>query len=183
MLTSVPVAGPCQSEQLSRRWRLIIVAIVWLSGAILVGSSRADEPLSALRDGSAILRLRRGTPVVGTVLSPEGEPVAGAEVFYGEGSRFANAIPPIKTDAKGTFTLGIKAGTKTSLTARAPGFGPTHQPVRVGSEPLRVYLTLSQAHTLRGRVIDPSGPPVVGAHLVVSWHDLETLETPGSTSG
>lgn len=36
--------------------------------------------LSALRDGSAVVRLQRGTRVEGTVVGPDGRPVSGAEV-------------------------------------------------------------------------------------------------------
>ena len=85
------------------------------------------KPLSALRDGSAVLRLQRGTLVEGTVLAPDGQPVAGAEVSYGEGRGYGNAIPPLKSDAEGRFTLGIKPGTVSTLVAQAPGFGPTLQ--------------------------------------------------------
>ena len=67
------------------------------------------KPQSALRDRSAILRLKSGTLIEGTVLSPDGQPVAGVEVAYGEGQGYGNAIPPLKTDAEGRFRLGIKA--------------------------------------------------------------------------
>ncbi len=131
------------------------------------------QPRSALRDGSAVLRLRHGTLVEGTVLSPDGEPLAGAEVFYGEGRGFANAIPPVKADARGRFTFGIKPGTSSTLIARAPSFGPTLQRVKVGDGPLRVYLTLEPAHSVRGRIVDPSGNPIARAHVRVFWSGSE----------
>ena len=83
------------------------------------------KPLSALRDGSAVLRLRRGTLIEGTVLSPDGRPVADAEVCYGEERGFGNSIPPLKANAQGKFTLGIKPGTHATLIALSPGFAPT----------------------------------------------------------
>ena len=127
------------------------------------------KPLSALRDGSAVLRLHRGTLVQGTVLAPNGQPVAGAEVFYGEGQGYGNAIPPLKSDAEGRFTLGIKPGSVSTLVAQAPGFGPTLERVKVGNETLRTYLTLDSAHSLRGRVVDPSGKPIAHAGVVAFW--------------
>ena len=99
-------------------------------------------PLSALRDGSAVLRLERGTRIEGTVVSPDGRPVSGAEVFYG---RHDNSIPPVKTDDRGTFALGIKPGVASSLTARHAGFGPAMQAIRVGREPQKITLTLHDA--------------------------------------
>src|SRR5205807_2359 len=100
------------------------------------------KPLSALRDGSATLHLRRGTTIEGVVRSHDGRLVADAEVFVGKGRGFGNAIPPLKTDARGRFKLGLPRGTASSLTARAPGFGPALQPIRVGSDPMKLELTL-----------------------------------------
>ncbi|WP_406699852.1 carboxypeptidase regulatory-like domain-containing protein [Singulisphaera sp. Ch08] len=131
------------------------------------------KPLSALRDGSAVLRLQRGTIIEGTVLAPDGQPVAGAEVSYGEGRGYANAIPPLKSDAEGRFTLGIKPGTVATLVAHAPGFGPSLQRVKVSGETVRTYLTMDSAHSFRGRVVDPSGKPIARAQVVAFWSGLE----------
>ncbi len=131
------------------------------------------KPLSALRDGSATLRLRRGTRVDGTVLAPDGQPVAGAKVFYGEGRGYGNSIPPVKTDDHGRFTFGVKPGTISNLIAQAPGFGPTLEPVKVGTGARRVYLTLSRAHSVRGRVVDPNGKPIAHASVRLFWSGSE----------
>jgi peroxiredoxin/protocatechuate 3,4-dioxygenase beta subunit len=135
------------------------------------------KPLSALREGSAVLRLRRGTLIEGTVLSPDGRPVAGAEVAYGEGQGYANAIPPLKSDAEGRFRLGIKPGSVATLVAHAPGFGPTLQRLKVGEGMQRTYLTLDTAHSFRGRVVDPSGKPIARAQVVAFWSGLEGSPT------
>ena len=132
------------------------------------------KPLSALRDGSATLRLRRGTPVEGTVRRPDGRPVADAEVFYGEGRRYANSIPPAKTDAQGRLMLGIQAGDDLDPDGPGPGFGPALQTIRVGTEPQRVDLTLPAAHVLRGRVVDPGRKPIAGATVIFAWSGPET---------
>jgi RNA polymerase sigma factor (sigma-70 family) len=138
-------------------------------------------PLTALRDGSAVLKLERGTRVEGTVLGPDQEPVPNAEVFYGEGRRFGNAVPAMKTDANGRFTLGIKRGTVTSLTAQCPGFGPAGQAIRVGAEPVQITLRLQRPRTISGRVVDRAGRAIAGATLVVGWSPLRR-ETSGRGS-
>jgi peroxiredoxin/protocatechuate 3,4-dioxygenase beta subunit len=127
------------------------------------------KPLSALMDRSAVLKLRRGTIVEGTVLDPDGQPVAGADVFYGQGSGYINRIPAVKTDARGRFTFGIQPETISSVYARAPGFGPAVTGLRVGTNLLRPYLTLERAHTIRGRVVDQAGRPIPGAGIALSW--------------
>jgi peroxiredoxin/protocatechuate 3,4-dioxygenase beta subunit len=136
------------------------------------------QPVSALRDGSAVLRLFRGTLFEGRVLSPDGHPVADAEVGYGEGRGYGNAIPPLKTDANGKFTLGIKPGTPAILVARASRFGPTVRRVRVGGGPLRVDLTLERPHSFRGRVVDPKGKPIARAQVSAYWSGSDG--SPGS---
>ena len=130
------------------------------------------EPLSGLRDGSAVLRLDRGTRIEGLVLAPDGRPVANADVFYGQGGRTVNAIPPATTDDQGKFTLGIKPGTASALIARAPGFGPTLERVKIDEAPLRVDLTLPPAHSLRGRIVDLQGQPIARANLHAHWSPI-----------
>jgi RNA polymerase sigma factor (sigma-70 family) len=138
-------------------------------------------PLAALRDGSAVLKLERGTRIDGTVLGPDHQPVPNAEIFYGEGRRYGNAIPSMKADARGRFTLGIKSGTTTSLTAYSPGFGPTGQAIRVGADPQQLTLTLPRARILGGRVVDRAGRPIAGASLSVGWSPVRR-ETSGRGS-
>ncbi len=127
------------------------------------------KPLSALRDGSAVLRLRRGTLIEGTVRAPDGRPVVDATVYYGEGRRYANSLPPLKSDARGRFTLGIKPGVISTLTVQHAGFGPVQQILRVGTEPQKITLALPAPHQLSGRVVDGHGNSIAQAHLVVSW--------------
>ena len=97
----------------------------------------------------------------------------------------ANAIPALKTDHQGRFSLGIEPGVVSKLIARRAGFGPALQPIRVGTEPQQITLTLEPAHLLSGRVVDPAGKPIVQAAIrVTSWRgaqlfsqELKTDET------
>jgi peroxiredoxin/protocatechuate 3,4-dioxygenase beta subunit len=139
------------------------------------------KPLSPLRDGSAVLRLRRGTLVDGTVLSPEGRPVANAEVHYGEEAGYANAIPPLRTDSQGKFTLGIKPGAHATLVVRASGLAPALERMKVGEAALRVRVTLDRTHSLRGRIVDPAGKPVAHAWVSVYWSGAD--QSPRSSFG
>ena len=129
----------------------------------------AFKPLSALRDGSAVSTLRRGTLIEGTVVSPDGRPVANAEICYGDDRGYGNSIPPLKADSQGKFTLGIKPGTHATLLASSPGFAPTLERTKVGREPLRLHLALDRPHSIRGRVVDPAGTPIVNADVTVYW--------------
>jgi RNA polymerase sigma factor (sigma-70 family) len=141
------------------------------------------QPLSALRDQSAVLRLRRGTRIDGTVLDPDGRPVPDATVVYGDGIlTVANRIPPVTADSHGRFTLGIAPGAISVLTARRAGFGPAQQTIRVANEPQRVTLTLQRPQTLGGRVVDRAGRPIARATLTVrSWRGSGSLEQEATT--
>jgi peroxiredoxin/protocatechuate 3,4-dioxygenase beta subunit len=133
-------------------------------------------PHDALYEGTAVQTLHRGTPITGTVLDPDARPVPGAAVFYGDGGGSGNSIPPIRTDAEGRFTLGIKPGVNSVLTARHEGFGPALEAIHVGDEPQQVTLTLSTPHTLEGRVVDDGGRPVARAVLYIeSWRGRASL--------
>jgi len=127
------------------------------------------KPESALRDASAVLRLQRGTLIEGTVCAPDGRPVGGAEVYYGEERGYGNSIPSMTANAEGKFTLGIKPGTQATLIASSAGFGPTLARAKVGDATLRVNLKLDRAHSVRGRVVDPAGKPITRAHVRVYW--------------
>ena len=125
------------------------------------------QPLSALRDRSAVLRLRKGVRIDGTVLSPDGQPVPDAAVVYGEENfKTVNRIPPVKTDAHGRFTLGIAPGAISVLTARGVGFGPALQTIHVGTEPQSVTLKLQPPNILGGRVVDSAGPALRPSHAL-----------------
>ncbi len=128
------------------------------------------EPLAALRNGSAVLGLNpRGTLIRGRVVGTDDRPVPNATVFFGEGRRFGNSIPPCKADEQGQFRFGVKPGTITSLTAQAPGHGPAGQELRVGVEPQQVTLKLAAPQVLSGRVVDRGGKGVTGASVMVGW--------------
>jgi peroxiredoxin/protocatechuate 3,4-dioxygenase beta subunit len=136
------------------------------------------EPESALRNHSAVLKLRRGTRIDGTVVGPDGRPVPGAVVLYGpDKSQAVNSIPPVTADAHGRFTLGIAPGAISVLTARGAGFGPALETIRVGTEPQHVTLALQPPRSVAGRVADSAGRPIAGATLSVgSWRGVESLE-------
>ncbi len=128
---------------------------------------------AALRDGSAVLGIEPlGTSIRGEVLRPDGRPAPGAEVYYGTGRRYGNSIPPIKADAQGRFTFGVKPGTFTSVTARVAGFSPVGQELRVGHEAQDVTLKLTSPHVLAGRVVDRAGRPIAGTSVSVGWSPI-----------
>ncbi|MDR3621508.1 MAG: sigma-70 family RNA polymerase sigma factor [Paludisphaera borealis] len=157
--------------------KLAVYHHLHLDGQRFFYNTEEFKPLSALQDGSALLHLRRGTPVNGTVVAPDGKPVAGATVYLGESSHFVtNEIPPVVTDADGKFALGLRAGTATSLTVLSPGYAPTQTMLRVGTAPVPVSIALQPPHRLEGRLVDAQGKPITKAAVEVdAWKGFEGI--------
>jgi protocatechuate 3,4-dioxygenase beta subunit len=114
-----------------------------------------------------------GEGISGIVLSPTGEPVAGAEVeasaeeqdfrrFQGDGRQPSDHT---RTDGEGRFQLNVAHGTY-RLSAQAEGFSSASQRgVPAGSE--GIELVLAPGGKLEVRVADSSGRPLAGASLAL----------------
>ncbi|MFC6232579.1 beta strand repeat-containing protein [Paenibacillus allorhizosphaerae] len=94
--------------------------------------------------------------ISGTVTDASGNPVSGATVFA------ANVPGSSTTDASGTYTLNVPAGTYTYVQAYADGFAPYYQN--------NIQVTAGNTTTLHfsygaisGTVKDANGNPVEGA--------------------
>ncbi len=128
------------------------------------------KDLAALGDGSAVVTIpTRGSLLEGVVVDSKGQGVADAKVSLDGSSGYGNAVPAIRTDAGGGFSFGVRPGTKSTLTATHPGFGPAGVKIQVGGEPQRITLTLPPAETLSGQVVDQSGQPIPQAAITLSW--------------
>ncbi len=134
-----------------------------------------------------ICRLVRGAVLMGEVRDPQGLPVAGARVTFrstaghpDQGyavaereSRFNDIA--LTSDALGRFftdqlhfgSVGIRSGNaepSVALEVQHPDFAAHHQALTsIGYSTPNVVVTLQRGNTLTGRVLDPSGAPIVGA--------------------
>lgn len=116
--------------------------------------------------------VKAGIDVVGTVLDPDGAPVAGATIWLQTASNTWDGGRVLgETVDDGSFTLDNVAP-NCSLGAFARGFGPSPlidlDVVDQSSLPARVELhLLPQGGDLTGRVTDRDGAPVAGAQVAV----------------
>ncbi len=134
--------------------------------------SENEVSRAALLRGKALLSLRPGLPVTGTVTDLAGKPIAGAHVWL----RDSAEEPTILTntaDAKGRFRFGVMAEGQGILAVSAPGFAPQRIEVAFGEEAKPAAFKLDRATPLRGRVLDGSQKPVAGAAVTLEqWKDL-----------
>jgi thiol-disulfide isomerase/thioredoxin/protocatechuate 3,4-dioxygenase beta subunit len=123
--------------------------------------------------------LSKGTTVRGRILDQSGTPVPGARVAIGETKNLLwRPQEPATTDERGTYTLRNCYPSSTIVTAQAEGFAPEVREVTVPNrgEVEVPAIRLGKASTLRVRVVDRAGKPVVGASIVAgTWRGHDTL--------
>jgi RNA polymerase sigma factor (sigma-70 family) len=109
---------------------------------------------------------KRETTVSGRVLSPDGKPVAGAELLLVGGKNPVQKLG--RTDEDGHFTVPAPRGERwVVLLARAPGAGIDFIDLGTLKSAEKVDLRLVKDHAIRGRVIDTEGKPVPGVSVSV----------------
>jgi uncharacterized GH25 family protein len=130
----------------------------------------ANLELKAGQDLTGLdLVLPPGAEVSGKVLSPEGRPVADAEVAVVQASE--NGFPAFSslratTDGDGGYRInGIPPGRHT-LEARAEGYRRAVRDVEVTAA-AAVDFALERGLEISGRVVDDAGSPVPGARLLL----------------
>ena len=125
------------------------------------------KPLTALREGSLILKLQRGVKINGTIVGPDGQPLADAKVGLGDQPEggFEIEPPPMATDSLGRFSWVAQPGKLVTLTAWAPHCAPQTKMFKMGTAPKSVSFHLEPGRTVRGQVLDSSGKPIGGVVL------------------
>lgn len=98
--------------------------------------------------------------VSGTVVGPEGKPVASAVVRW-DLVVSSDRVPETKTDDRGAFRLEGVPDSTNVLSVMAKGLAPSFPLVDAGGD-RQVEVALKAGATIRGRVVDDSGTPIEG---------------------
>jgi RNA polymerase sigma factor (sigma-70 family) len=121
--------------------------------------------LEEARAETSVQVLKPGRSVSGTVTSPTGRPIAGADVIllnrHGNG-RFTR----VSTDAAGRFHTGRfidPAWDGLGLTVQAEGFASNMRQLTITPEIPPQIIRLTPRRPLHGRVVDSQGRPIAGA--------------------
>ena len=128
--------------------------------------SATPQVLPQLKDGTHIFHMGRAFSVSGTVVDPDGNPIADAAVrvgHVGEGGRREG-----RSSGQGTFAIsGCRPG-RDLITAAAPGFAATTVEVDVSASTPPITLQLQPGQPLRLRLVDKAGQPIPGANV---WYN------------
>ncbi len=171
-ITTVSTAGGKWScDEAPSRLRGMILIGDWSQRFVThTGNKRtqAVKSLAALRDGTLTLKLQRGVKISGTILGPDGQPLAHALVGLGGEPRPGYSVepPPMATDSLGRFSWVARAGKLVTLTAWAPHCAPQTKMFKLGATPRSVSFHLEPGRTVKGRVLNGSGKPISGAVLL-----------------
>ena len=101
--------------------------------------------------------------VSGTVVGPNGKPVADALVRW-DMRMDSNSLPETKTDAKGEFLLDHMPDEPNILSIMAKGLVPSFPIVDAGGDQ-SLKVELKTGATIRGRVVDDAGAPIEGIRI------------------
>jgi hypothetical protein len=142
--------------------------------------NRSDASIDALRAGTQVSVMKKGVPIEGRVLDPEGQPVAGATVLATDSPRsIRSELKPfaVTTDADGRYRTWQCAPGRWYVVAVKPGHGPGMTLVNVaGTDLLQVDLRLTRPKPLTVRVTDPEGQPIAGAWVLPdTWRGFRGL--------
>jgi len=148
-------------------------------GSYRVDLDRWDAEAVAVelsRERTVELAIPSGVDVEGLVVDPEGNPVAGAEVFRLNLGHHDYLQWTATADASGVFRLRDVAP-RTEFVARAAGYQPSRaglkggtsvrSDVREGTESLRLVVG-ARGNRLTGRVVDGQGNPQPHARIALA---------------
>jgi RNA polymerase sigma factor (sigma-70 family) len=129
--------------------------------------------------GRALMRLKPGLVIAGTVSDESGRPVADARVT--QDFEFRRPLRSLLTDADGSFQFRNGRPGNLSLTVQAASLAPVVTSVVLSASVENLRIILPAGRVLRGRVLDGADNPIVGAtveaaspsrdsHVFFQWH-------------
>lgn len=139
-----------------------------------LGQMLSDAQKRRTEDRTAVMVMKKGIPVSGTVTDPEGKPLANATVILGEW--YSPKRPSVSTDQTGHYRFASLAPGGTVLTVTCPGMAPGLRSVNVQSPMNPVHFQLEKGNTLRVRVVGKDGKPISGVFVTPdTWRGKRVL--------
>jgi RNA polymerase sigma factor (sigma-70 family) len=138
--------------------------------------SRTPDAEKQLVAGTQIFKLGRAVLVRGSVVDPEGQPVADAHVLVGYQN--VSGTRETKTRPDGSFSVGGCRPRENVLTAEAPGYAATTLAVNLGTESEPFQLKLQHGKLVKLRVVGPNGNPISKADVWLNMPESSSDNPP-----
>ena len=133
------------------------------------------------REGITVLP--RGLVISGRVVDVAGRPIPKARILRSWAQSGRDGTREV-ADAEGRFRFSHVPAGEAILTVQAQGHAPELRKVDVRPDLPAVELRLEKGRTIRGRVVDRRGEPLVGATVDVNfWRKYQTLDWRTQTDG
>ncbi len=171
------------------RWRFGGMPNQFISDSCYIALSHPDyvrsmhrhyEPrpsAEGLRKLTSVMILKKGLTVEGVVTDLKGRPIVGARVARGE--RFGHvpvAVNIRRSDKQGRYRFDNCRLGPLTLTVVAPGHAPELRQTTVTKDMAPVDFRLKPGRTLRLRVVDQHGKPIIKARVCPdTWCGCRTL--------
>ena len=120
--------------------------------------------IEKLRDLTAVMVMKEGLKVAGTVTDKRGKPIVGAKIYDSESYWWRSTKPLAATDAQGQFRSNATPGAAI-WTVQAPGYAPDMKVVNIKAGIQPVEFRLEPGRTIEGKVTDQAGKSIEGASV------------------
>ncbi|MGC2034243.1 MAG: carboxypeptidase regulatory-like domain-containing protein [Thermoplasmata archaeon] len=150
----------------------LLTTTEWLLG---LGSTGHNDSWSEYPPMFDLFDFNSTYPISGTVTTPTGAPLAGAEIVNTVNNWTASSD-------SGAFSLSSPNDTWT-LTASAPGYGPEMERVTVNGTGTKIHFVLEPEYSLHGVVDDRSGRPVARVLITADLPGAGNWSVISSTNG
>jgi hypothetical protein len=139
-----------------------------------------DVAVASLRQQKATIIMHRGIAVTGTVTDPQGKPIAGAVVAWGDDPYLeaAGSGQPqqVLRDAHGVYRLPPLSSGQIAVTVMAEGWSPDMKKIALAPENPKVDFRLASGKTMRFRFVDDDGKPIPKVSVRLDgWRGLKSL--------
>jgi protocatechuate 3,4-dioxygenase beta subunit len=159
-------------------WYLPDAPVQWWEAAQDPNAAREFRvTIPATGDATKDLEMKRGSAVTGTVVGPDGEPLAGARV----GGPGAAVSSP--SGADGAFRLeGVTPGPEVTLTCSKDGYVAAAKPFPVAPDEnaTGIVVRMLRAPRIRGTVSVASGGPIRDARVLLAQQNEGEDSSPWS---
>ena len=130
----------------------------------------------SLRKQTARIVMKRGVSIAGTVIDPDGKPVEGAVVAWGDDPYFDAGSQEVRTDKQGAYRLAPRPNGSLNVTVMAKGWAPEIRKVEVAPGLAACDFKLQRGKTLRIRFVDEDGKPISGVYVsILGWRGGKSL--------